>query len=621
MGRRSFIVVSSTAALAFGLGIKSSQAVEVNSKETKIYDDAAKKYGIPVTVLAAFAHCQSRWQDHQGRPSVGSGFGPMHLIDAAARRKALERAGKPIAASEDTLAAAVKASGLDANKVRKDAAANVEAGAALLVALQKKYRRPTGVTTGPENWYLSVARASGMSTITAQAEFADRVMKTIATGKKERLPLGRAIVLQKSDVGSVEEQKTQLLKASVKEKPEQPQDKTEWIPAPYEQYGENAGDYGNHDRAFRPKAPTINYIIIHDTECSWETTLKKVQDPKYVSWEYSIRSSDGHIAQHLKPQDIGWHAGNWWFNMHSIGLEHEGVAARGHKWYTEAMYLASAKLVKKLSAQYGIPLDRAHIIGHDQVPGEKTEKIAGMHWDPGPFWDWEHFFELLGAPLSKGTSTDPVKVGDVVRILPGFKGNAQPMTDCGDDGPCESGNTNFVPLHSAPSKDAELVRDIGLRPKGDPPTTQASDIGARAAAGNEFVVAKIEGDWTAVWFLGSMGWFYNPRSAPKARKVTEKRTVVTTTGTTKVYGRAFPEKEAFRDASRYQEILPLVYQIGDKQQYVVGEANPATAYYWSKTFSMDTPDDHVLIKGNDRYVLVSFGHRLAFMRRAEITLR
>ena len=82
-----------------------------------------------------------------------------------------------------------------------------------------------------------------------------------------------------------------------------------------------------------------------------------------------MRSSDGHVAQHVNPKNVGFHAGNWYVNMHSVGIEHEGFAATGATWYTESMYRSSAALVKHLATKYGIPLDRAHIIGHDQVPG------------------------------------------------------------------------------------------------------------------------------------------------------------------------------------------------------------------------------------------------------------
>lgn len=165
----------------------------------------------------------------------------------------------------------------------------------------------------------------------------------------------------------------------------------EWLPAPYVQYGPDPSDYSNHDLAFRPDSPKLTHIVIHDTECSYDVALKLVQDPDYLAWNYTVRSSDGHIAQHLNPKDIGWHAGNWWMNMHAIGIEHEGFAPQGYTWFSEPMYRSSARLVRYLCREYNIPMDRGHIIGHDQVPGVTSANIRGMHWDPGPFWDWEHY--------------------------------------------------------------------------------------------------------------------------------------------------------------------------------------------------------------------------------------
>jgi hypothetical protein len=93
------------------------------------------------------------------------------------------------------------------------------------------------------------------------------------------------------------------------------------------------------------------------------------------------------------------------------------------------MYRNSAKLVRYLAAKNNIPLDRAHIIGHDQVPGTVPSTVRGMHWDPGPYWDWEHYFDLLGAPIY-GHKIFPVKAGSIVTIKPGFAGNVQVVSNC-----------------------------------------------------------------------------------------------------------------------------------------------------------------------------------------------
>lgn len=102
-----------------------------------------------------------------------------------------------------------------------------------------------------------------------------------------------------------------------------------------------------------------------------------MQKPDYLAWHYSIRSADGHVDQHVRTKDVGWHAGNWYVNAKSVGIEHEGFLTDPGAWYTEAMYRASARLVRYLAGRYGIPLDRQHILGHDNVPGPTPRTSRG----------------------------------------------------------------------------------------------------------------------------------------------------------------------------------------------------------------------------------------------------
>jgi hypothetical protein len=48
------------------------------------------------------------------------------------------------------------------------------------------------------------------------------------------------------------------------------------------------------------------------------------------------------------------------------------------------MYRSSARLAAFLVDRYGIPLDRQHIVGHNEVPGT-------THTDPGRYWDWDKY--------------------------------------------------------------------------------------------------------------------------------------------------------------------------------------------------------------------------------------
>jgi N-acetyl-anhydromuramyl-L-alanine amidase AmpD len=132
----------------------------------------------------------------------------------------------------------------------------------------------------------------------------------------------------------------------------------------------------------------IDRVVIHVTQGSWAGSIKWFQNPNArVSAHYVIRSSDGRIAQCVRDRDIAWHAGNWNYNTRSIGIEHEGYV-NDPGWFTEEMFRSSAKLVAFLHGHWGIPIDRNHIIGHNEVPGAD-------HTDPGKWWWWSYYMDLV----------------------------------------------------------------------------------------------------------------------------------------------------------------------------------------------------------------------------------
>jgi N-acetyl-anhydromuramyl-L-alanine amidase AmpD len=121
----------------------------------------------------------------------------------------------------------------------------------------------------------------------------------------------------------------------------------------------------NYVAANRPNSEPIDTIILHVTQGSFAGTISWFSSPKSgVCTHYTIRASDGFIAQSVREKDIARHAGNWSYNQTSIGIEHEGYVENPTS-FTEAMYLSSAKLVAYLARKYRIPADRQHIIGHD----------------------------------------------------------------------------------------------------------------------------------------------------------------------------------------------------------------------------------------------------------------
>jgi hypothetical protein len=591
------------------------------------FQAASQQYGVPESVLLAVSYAETRWDDHQGAASTSGGYGPMHLT-AVDPTTAVDLSGGRKVAKADSLRTLYKASeltGLDPVALRNDATANIAGGAALLASYQRSLGLPVGASTSAADWYGAVGSYAGASDKTGASAFADDVYAILARGAARTTNTGQQIVMPALKLTPA---KAQLARTNLAAAPKSAAATEcpanlgcESLPAPYQTLSSTPGDYGNHDLANRPKTGKIDYILIHDTEGSWQGTLNLVQDPTYVSWQYTMRSSDGHIWQHVAAKDVAWHAGNWYVNAHSIGIEHEGFAAQGATWYTEALYRNSAKLVRYLAKQNNIPLDHAHIIGHDQVPGTIPATVKGMHWDPGPYWDWEHYFDLLGAPIY-GHSVFPVKEGSIVTVKPGFSDNLQVLTGCNPDGSCAPQGTNFVYLRQAADDAAPLVKDVGLTPAGTPSSTKVWDIGARAGAGSQYVVAKRQGDWVGIWYLGDLAWFKSPASAPDA--FAKPGLVVKPKAglkTVPVYGRAYPEQAAYPAGIPYQTVTPLQYTIGEGQAYPVGDANIETDYYRAVTFDTQPPADHVQVLGKDRYYQIWFGHRMAYVRAADVDLK
>ena len=594
---------------------------------------AADEFNVPEELLLAVSYLQSRWEDHNGEYSTSGGFGPMHLTDVdhtRARGDENHHTGddargderRPMTAPEvlsapsatpqaaeslqtiDTAAALID---VDADILRADPAQNIRGGAALLALYQSEFG---ALSDDAGDWYGAVARYSQATDEVTAAAFADEVYDVLSTGATMTTDDG-VVTLAPSTV----EVDTSMVDADTSDRVRTDCPRRlgcEWIPAPYEQYGEGPGDYGNHDQGNRPDDMKIEYIIIHDTEGSYEGTLAMVQDPTYVSWQYTLRSADGHIAQHIRPEDVAWHAGNWSVNSHSIGLEHEGYAADG-SWYTEAMYRSSAKLVRYLTDRFDIPRDRAHILGHDNVPGTTTANIRGMHWDTGPYFDWAHYFDLLDAPLKPARGKT-----QLVTVAPDFETNRPVMIGCNTAAPtepCPSRPSSTVFLYSEPSFDAPLLNDIGIDASGAPGTIRVNDLSSRAGTGEKFAVADRQGDWTAVWYLGQKGWIHNPADNPtlipaKGKAITPKRDDIP------VYGVAYPEEAAY-EGTGIDPVIPgvLPYKLKQGQKYSVADRFDSQ-YFWAKT--LEGPN--VVVNGDREYYQIQLGNRVMYVNVEDVRL-
>ena len=156
-------------------------------------------------------------------------------------------------------------------------------------------------------------------------------------------------------------------------------------------------------------ASAIRMIVIHDIEGTAPGAISWFRNPRARASANYVVSRDGEVTQMVPDWRVAWHAGNGYVNAHSIGIEHEGyVGIPGI--YTDAEYRASAQLVAQLVAKYRIPLDRAHVIGHYQVPDPNHAGQFGgysHHTDPGKTWNWTRYMTYVADYLHGMTPPMP----------------------------------------------------------------------------------------------------------------------------------------------------------------------------------------------------------------------
>lgn len=361
LSRRGLLGLGAGAAavLAGGLSLeRSAAAAPMPAGLAKAFDDASAKHAVPRDLLVALATAQTGLDNHGGGGGQFHAFGITGLSDATSGR--------------DNLAEAARLTGADAERLKTDDAANIAGAAALLASHADKAGLDRAARGGVEAWHPVLAEVSGYADLAAM-EYADSVYDALARGvdaPRQRVRMARR---------SVEPNRTATL---------QVRERGERMATPAAELKSLAGwapaDPANYTGANRPNDLPINKVIIHTTEGSYSSAINWFQNPAaQASAHYVIRSSDGQTTQCVSHLNIAWHAGNWEYNQTSIGIEHEAYINES-KWYTDAMYKASAKLVNAICKQYGIPMDRSHILGHSEVPG-------ATHTDPGSNWDWNKY--------------------------------------------------------------------------------------------------------------------------------------------------------------------------------------------------------------------------------------
>ncbi|MBV8761091.1 MAG: N-acetylmuramoyl-L-alanine amidase, partial [Deltaproteobacteria bacterium] len=159
----------------------------------------------------------------------------------------------------------------------------------------------------------------------------------------------------------------------------------------------------------------VNKIVIHDTEGGWDGSVATLQNDGGKSVHYIVDADGSRVGQFRPETDTTWHAGNYYYNETSVGIEHVGVAS-DPAGYSDGLYAKSQELVRSIRTRWDVPLDRAHIVGHYQIPnGNNISQSspacsdtldacetsanyggAGNHRNPGYHWQWCQYMEHLG---------------------------------------------------------------------------------------------------------------------------------------------------------------------------------------------------------------------------------
>jgi len=427
----------------------------------------ARYPSIPRGTLEAIAYVQSRWRHLQ--PS-GDGNPGHHHMPVAHGVMGLY-AGDGFA---DQVGEAAALLGVPAEAVKRDAATNVLAAAALLDReLRGGAARAVEDTAAPLMRYAGFSPGAGAIDDYARASFAFDVLLAQDRGVDEdsmRVP-ERPVAWERAfapatlaklnapfvrlDVArdtieaggyAIDPRSETLVRA-----PRAGEALPGVQPASTD-YGPAIWDPASSANYTASRSAAVSAVTIHTAQGSYAGTISWFKNASaQVSAHYVIRSSDGQVTQMVRHGHTAWHVRN--HNSYTLGIEHEGYVDNA-SWYTSAMYNASAALVRHFCASYGaiscasayrgapgsginVLPDGVKVKGHQHYSGQ-------THTDPGIHWNWAGYYDLLN-PGGGGTT----------RILDSFESSVGHF----NTQPTYSGSTTGISTASTASRDCGVRRN------------------------------------------------------------------------------------------------------------------------------------------------------------------
>lgn len=391
------------------------------------FESAARESNVPADVLKGIAFAQTRWQhlewadgDTANCLGMPHGYGVMNLRDDDWFGHSLREAAELV--------------GQDITTLKKDPSQNIQGAAALLRKLHGQLPLPDGTRPDDlESWESAIAAYCGIPQQHLAHQHAldifDRLTKGYNQYDIELLPRSLNLTSMRQRVAALwheaEKQQMQKLQKAA-DKPDYPGAK--WASA-----------YPGHWYA---SGNARDFVVIHDMEGYYLSVISYFQQQgTQASAHYCINglkdnagdADPGEITQMVEEQYWAWHARCW--NTYSMGIEHEGFAGNP-AWFTPEMYFASANLTRYLCEKYSIPKDRNHIIAHGEWQNSSWvswvnttykqkfpsfDPTCNNHTDPGTFWDWDFYMQLVKQDLTapRVTSQPPaarVQVSEKISV-------------------------------------------------------------------------------------------------------------------------------------------------------------------------------------------------------------
>ena len=358
--RQKVLAATVGGALVATLAIAGQQATATSSSGepsmNKAFTDAASEFEVPRDLLVSVGYAETHLDGHDGKPSQDNGFGVMHLVSNPDRQ---------------TLEQAAELTGESKTDLKKNDAANIRGGAAVLRAFADKAGLKASDRGRIAAWYPAVAGYGGAEDASLKRLYADAAYDFVNKG----IPAKGTKVRMSPE--KVTPERGKLAKAPA---PGTGTKSEDYPPAIW-----NPADPANFSAG---REAAISQVVVHVTQGSYAGTISWFKNPAAeVSAHYVVRSSDGEVTQMVRDADTAFHARGG--NAAGLGIEHEGFID-DPSWFTDTMYRSSAALTKHLCDKHGIPKDRAHIVGHSEVPGND-------HTDPGPNWNWDTYMGYVNS--------------------------------------------------------------------------------------------------------------------------------------------------------------------------------------------------------------------------------